>query len=219
MCLSAPASFTVSAVLVAIGTVLVCRVKNKAWLPMALIPWFFALQQCAEGVVWMYAPVDLQSPESLFREDTFLFFAYAFWPVWFPLSVWLVKKMAQRKIVLAACIGLGIGVAAFYGLSIPLMIAIPYRYSLHYGFINQNYVDLLAQGKFYTAGQLCYVISTLALCLYPVSQGCGSSGASSLCNRLLCIYYIDQLLFTSLWCFFAAVVSIGLFFILKNQDR
>ena len=159
MCLSAPASFTVSAVLVALGTVLVCRVKTKVWLPLALIPWFFALQQCAEGVVWMYAPVDLQSPVAVWAKSFFLFFAYVFWPVWLPFSIWLVEKEAQRKLILAGCLGLGIGVAAFYGLSIPLMVAIPYRFSIHYGFLNQNYVDLLEHGNFYTAAQVFYVVS------------------------------------------------------------
>ncbi len=218
MCLSAPASFTVSAVLVALGTVLVCRVKTKVWLPLALIPWFFALQQCAEGVVWMYAPVDLQSPAAVWAKSFFLFFAYVFWPVWLPFSIWLVEKEAQRKLILAGCLGLGIGVAAFYGLSIPLMVAIPYRFSIHYGFLNQNYVDLLEHGNFYTAAQVFYVVSTvIPLFISSLKKLRIIGGILAITGAF--IYYVDQLLFTSLWCFFAAVVSVGLYFVLKEQDR
>lgn len=216
MCLSAPASFTVAAGLAAAGTFLVCRVKTKVWLPLALIPWLFALQQCAEGVVWMYVPVALQSTIALWAKNVFLFFAFIIWPIWMPFSLWLVEKEPQRKLVLAGCLGLGVGVASFFGLSIPLMIAIPHRFSIHYGFMNQNYADLLIQGKYYTAAQLFYVVSTLVpLFISSVKKVRLIGGILTLVGAI--VYYYDELLFTSLWCFFAAVVSVGLYFVLKDQ--
>ena len=217
MCFSAPASFTVASGLTAVGTVLVCRVKNKLWLPLALIPWFFALQQCAEGVVWMYAPVSLQSPVALWAKNIFLFFAFIVWPLWFSFSLWLVEKEVQRKLLLAGCLGLGVAVASFFGLSIPLMIAIPHRFSIHYGFQNQNYADLIDRGNFYHAALLFYLVAALVPFFVTSLKNMRLVGGILAVTGAF-VYYVDQLLFTSLWCFFASVVSVGLFFVLKNQD-
>ncbi len=217
MCFSAPASFTVAAGLTALGTVLVCRAKSKLWLPLALIPWFFALQQCAEGVVWMYAPVSLQSPVALWAKNVFLFFAYSVWPLWFSFSLWFLEKEIKRKLVLAGCLGLGFAVASFFLLTIPLMIAIPHRFSIHYGFQNQNYADLLDQGNFYHASLLFYLFAALFPFFVTSRKRMRPIGAVLVVTGAFA-YYVDQLLFTSLWCFFATAISAGLFYVLKDQD-
>jgi hypothetical protein len=53
MCFSAEASFTASAALVPCGVycLTVARYRNPNYEPLALIPFFFGIQQFAEGMV------------------------------------------------------------------------------------------------------------------------------------------------------------------------
>ncbi len=80
MCFSAEASFGLSGVLVPAG--IYCCVRsvlrhNFLFLPLAVIPIVFGVQQCAEGLVWVginRSDSDLVEASSL----TFLFFAICF---------------------------------------------------------------------------------------------------------------------------------------------
>ena len=87
MCYSAPASFSAAIILAVIGVVVIYR-KPKRLLPLALIPCFFAIQQFAEGFVWI-------DPESTLPKSTYLFFAYAFWPMWIPFATFFAEENAN----------------------------------------------------------------------------------------------------------------------------
>lgn len=94
MCFSANVSFTASIVLAIIGTCLLKKTKKQIFVPLALIPWFFAIQQASEGFVW------LALPEESFARNIFLFFAYFVWPIWVPFSVWFAEENRKRKQIL-----------------------------------------------------------------------------------------------------------------------
>ena len=56
MCFSATGSFAVAAGLAGIGAVAVCRTKPPSHRLFAVIPLLFAIQQIAEGMVWLTMP-------------------------------------------------------------------------------------------------------------------------------------------------------------------
>lgn len=208
MCFSAPASFTASAVLATLGTVLICRTKNKRLLPLALIPWFFALQQGAEGVVWLSLTKGLSPFIAAAAKNVFLFFAFVFWPVWVPLSLWIAEKTAWRKQVMAFCLGVGLLLSFLLVLTISSVNALPYRGSIHY--LNEGSISGV-----YELGVIFYGIATMlplffsslkkmwALALLITLAGVG-------------IYLIDHFFFISLWCFFAALLSLALLKLLRD---
>lgn len=214
MCLSAPASFVSSAAFVAIGTALAIRVKTKRLLPLAFIPFFFAIQQCAEGVVWLSLP-ETASPIATFAKNLFLFFAYVFWPIWIPFSLWIAEVREQRKQTIAALFGMGLVVAVLLIYMIPNTMAVPYRSSIQYlQQLNQN--DLLLENQLSNITIFFYGVATL-LPLFVSSMK--RMWILGICVAIsgIAIYLIDHLFFVSLWCFFAAWFSICLFFILPKK--
>src|SRR5690606_8023290 len=93
---------------------------------LALIPWFFAIQQASEGFVW------LKIPEGIAAKNIFLFFAYVFWPIWIPFSLYFAEENPIRKQLLTLCLGIGLAVGCFLMPVIPQTAAVEYSHSLQY---------------------------------------------------------------------------------------
>ncbi len=214
MCLSAPVSFTASAVLAAVGTALVCRIQSKRLLPLALIPFFFAVQQLAEGIVWLYLS---GGPHPAMREaakDVFVFFAYIFWPLWVPASLWAVERNSLRKQILAACFGIALALVSFLICLIPHVEAAAYRFSIHYLVANESQYPLA--DRFRSIGVFYYAVAALLPLFVSTLKRAWVLG---ICVTVagIAIHVIDNMLFVSLWCFFSALISISLFFILPKD--
>lgn len=223
MCFSSTASFTAAATLVPLGLLAVRAVRRSGLdgrLPLALTPLLFALQQASEGVLWLR----LEHPGLGGAADSgasgggaaligaaallFLFFAYGLWPAWMP---WVALRFLEsrlepwRRLVLK---GLGLlGLLLGLGLWLPLAIE-PDRLEL-----------LVVNGSIHYAPTLLAsgVISHgLGTSLYAVPVGLplllGPSARLRVCGVLLLLSFaLAQLAyryaFTSVWCYFAALLS------------
>lgn len=95
MCFSATASFVASGVLLPLGAATLTMAHRKGdrqALPLAVAPLVFSLQQALEGMVWLGLDTPLLATgagsDSLTMGAVlaYLFFAFAFWPVWMPWS-------------------------------------------------------------------------------------------------------------------------------------
>lgn len=95
MCFSAEASFLASAFLLPAGTTalgLAWASERRQLVPLAAAPLLFGLQQLCEGILWLAvaAPPSLPPPSQTLLPQgaalAYLFFAYAFWPIWMPLA-------------------------------------------------------------------------------------------------------------------------------------
>ncbi|MFM7171039.1 MAG: DUF6629 family protein [Cyanobium sp.] len=103
MCFSAKASFLASALLLPTGTATLAMAwakKQRQMVPLAAAPLLFGLQQFCEGMVWLGLegqPPPLGQPmvAPVAAALAYLFFAYAFWPIWIPLAA--VAQMPQAK--------------------------------------------------------------------------------------------------------------------------
>ncbi|MFC2049059.1 DUF6629 family protein [Chlamydiota bacterium] len=204
MCYSASASFTAAAALAVVGVILLFRMKNKHFLPLALVPLFFAIQQSAEGVLW------LDYAQNAFEKNLFLFFALVFWPLWSPFSFWFAEEKSGRKQALALCFGIGLVVSCLLAFAVPSMTAAVRQYSIQYTYPP----DFNLQG----ALSVFYVAATVVpffLSSLPKTTLFGLLFALS----ALLIGWIDKTFFISIWCFVAAVISLGLFFIVKPSFK
>src|SRR6187200_2709119 len=109
MCFSAEASLAAAAVLVPAGgyaTAVAWR-RDRRYLPVAVTPLLFGAQQVCEAGVWLWlergGPV---RPAAL----AFLFFAFAVWPFWIPLSAAAIEPRGPKRRALLAAAGVGLTV-------------------------------------------------------------------------------------------------------------
>jgi hypothetical protein len=203
MCFSAPVSFTASVVLGAVGIALLARTKELPLIPLALIPLFFALQQLAEGFVW------LSVPEVSTSKNIYLFFAYVFWPIWIPFSFYFAEKSPVRRELLALCLGMGLAVGSALVVGISDAGAIEHNHTIHYqtNSIYDSYytISLLF---FALAGLLPFFISSLTK-IWAVGLLITLAG--------IVTFTLDRFWFISLWCFWSALLSMSLFLVLPQK--
>lgn len=109
MCFSAEASFTAATLLGAISYGTLSEVKSRKETFLAMIPLLFAIQQFSEGLVW-YAMNNGMYPTtfSTTAESIFLFFAFIMWPIWIPLSAYMLETIAWRKKVILGALFVGV---------------------------------------------------------------------------------------------------------------
>ena len=136
MCFSAEASFSLSVVLVSAGVYCVKNTtsKNRLLLPVAFIPFFFAIQQFSEGWVWLGLHWDNNALVKIFAM-VFLFFAVVFWPFWIPFCAFVTGGRKEKilfgfLITLALVIGLGVYIPLLISDETPVANVI--NHSIHY---------------------------------------------------------------------------------------
>lgn len=211
MCFSETASFTAAAVLTAQGLASLHLVrKHKSLLLLACIPLFFALQQFSEGVIWHYFNHNLPIQGlALLGAQIFLFIAFLGWPILIPLAVWIPETNRWRKLLLSLFIlgGVAWGVYLIYSLLDVNLKVTNHEHSLLYG------VD------FYT-DQSMNVLKWiyLGLIILPIFISSLTSiwvfGLATLVSAGIAQYFYETT-FTSVWCFFGALLSLLLYKILK----
>jgi len=211
VCFSAEASFTVGAVLIPAGVYCVAASlrKKPSYLGLAVVPLLFGVQQISEGFVWRALADD---PESVrFWSLVFLFFALAFWPFWFSVVGAIMEPRARRRwrFVASACVT----TAWFWILFYPLLVGEESTLTTHatHHSIQYDYQDKLAVYRYVPRPllQLLYLAS-VAL---PMAFGSETWGripglVLGVAAAVAAIFYYYA--FVSVWCFFAAVLSLYL---------
>ena len=203
MCFSAPASFTASAILATMGAALISRVKEKHLLPLAMIPWFFAIQQASEGIVWL----DLSNASN--AKNIYLFFAYVFWPIWIPFSLYFAEHNPLRKQILAGSLGVGLVVSSVLSSVIVETKTIIYSNTIHY-------LESTSFDAYTNIGLIFYVLAALVpffISSVPKIWGVGLLIALA----GIATFLLERANFVSLWCFWAALISMSFFFVLYKK--
>jgi len=198
MCFSATASFTAGAALLVIGAVTTSRVRRGAEVPFALIPGLFGVQQLIEGALWLTFP-DGGSIANSVLTHLYSFFSHVLWPIYVPVAVLLLEPVAwRRKLLMAiALAGAGVGLYLLYFLvTEPIVSEVVGR---HISYRSPH---------FYVAAVM--VLYVLATCVSSFVSSCKTIrwfGAATFV-ALLAAYGFYAFWFISVWCFFAAVLSI-----------
>lgn len=210
MCFSATASFTAAAVLSLIGVASIKAVKkDKSLLFLAFVPLFFALQQAGEGLVWLNLTHGSESFSEL-GKYVFIIFAYIVWPVWIPLALWQAERITWRKkaIFLFLMAGVFWSVFQIYSLFDIDPKAHIVNNSIQYtaDYYSETVLHFLTSTYMAIVLIPCFISSLNYLWLFGV-LGFVSAFFSQQ-------YYRET--FTSVWCFFAALLSVMLYFILRD---
>jgi hypothetical protein len=217
MCFSATASFTASVTLAIIGLLACKQAKQRATFLLAFSPLIFALQQASEGVLWLSfthpAWQLLQTPATYF----FLFCALAWWPFWIPLTLTLLEPhVLQRKILLNL-----LTFGAFFSLYMLFCIG---SYGASASITNcqadicHMHYAIQIPGDTYSLSAVLYLIPAVLPFFVSSIWGMQTLGAS-ISLAYLVSYMFYQTHFLSVWCFFAAILSLWILIIVRHIER
>jgi hypothetical protein len=214
MCFSATGSFGVAAVIAGIGAVAVTQQKPPLHKMLALVPLLFAAQQVAEGVVWM--TIGHPAHASLHRIAVALFLGFALvgWPMWVPISLFVAEGNPRRRRTLAVLswIGVVVGVYATVLLIRGRPTAHVAGHSIAYSYKDRAPALVLA---LYLPG---YVLPTVVPFFVSTISRAKLMG-TILVLSLLATFVIERQALTSVWCFFAAILSALIVLSLSRDHR
>lgn len=198
MCFSATASFTAGATLSAVGGLTLHKSRGKVELPLALVPLLFGVQQLTEGVLWLSLRNDLPLLRS-WATYVYSMFSHVLWPIFVPFAILLVETSRWRRTSIAVFQALGIGVGLYllyFIVRFPVTARIEGR-SIFYD-----------SPHFFIMGVL--VIYLLATCVTGLFSTHRCINAFGVLTFVLAVaaYQVSVKTFVSVWCFFAAVLSL-----------
>ena len=214
MCFSAEASFVSGGLILGAGLYNFHKRQadtQKSYL--LLVPVLFGVQQISEGFVWLGVSGFLPEMAHWFFIYLFSFFATSLWPAFMPFSVWrFEERNPNKQILLMLSVG-GFLIASyllwssFFYSSIELKVkcsqldcnSLAYLFDMPYSGNWINYIYL-----FFVISPL--IVSSHKTVRYIVSP---AFFISFLVGALLS----KSETFPSVWCFFAALMSISIFLV------
>lgn len=210
MCFSASASFAGGAVITAIGIMSVTRNTTPERRLFAGIPLIFGIQQISEGFVWVALQSQQHDLMLTISSYVFLLAAVVIWPFMIPLSVLLMEKSQQRRKVLRVLLAIGIITSLYYGTGLLLYDVNP-RISEHHIRYASEFPRPLALAAF-----IIYATATLVPLFVSSVRRMWMFGTLVAASCLVTgIFYKEYL--TSVWCFFAALISVVIYWIISEK--
>jgi hypothetical protein len=113
VCFSAEASFGAAAALTGIGVLSVRGAPTARHVPLAAVPFVFAVQQASEGALWMELANTPFGKTDGAVVRVFLFFALFVWPAYLPASLTLIQPAGRRRALLALLTLLGAALGGY----------------------------------------------------------------------------------------------------------
>lgn len=200
MCFSATASFTASAFLLGCGAAAMLLAKPASQRPLAAIPLLFGVQQGIEGFVWL--SLDRGHPATAVAlGHAYTFFSHILWPAYVPFATWLAERPGTRRTMLGGAAVAGLIVATILAWSLAVDPVTPVAIGGH---IEYQSLQLLGP-----AVMMMYLAATSGSMLASSSRFVRAFGATTVATFAFA-YFAYGRWFISVWCFFAAWLSVVL---------
>ncbi len=198
VCFSAEADFASAAAIGAIGVATLTKVRHPREIPLAAMPIAFAVHQFVEGFVWR----DLDAGHSSSSGTAvylYLAFAWVLLPVLVPVAILLVEPPGRRRRRLAPFVVLGALAAAYLSLALVdgSVSAHAVHHTIQYG--GAGDLSLLATVLYLVATCMPLLLSGFRAIVW---FGVGNIVAVAVITTV----QVEGL--TSVWCVWAAVVSV-----------
>jgi hypothetical protein len=210
MCFSATASFVTGSILVGGGATSIKIAQKSAHIPFALIPVLFGLQQFSEGFLWLALENEGYANWELIFATAFLLFAQGIWPIWVPFAIWRLEKDEKRKKILAVFLIMG-GIVSLY--LTYCILSLPVSANIKGGHV-AYVVEFPHTETYYLA--VIYLIPILVSPLVSTVKWMKIIGILIAASFFITKYFFDGYVI-SVWCFFAAVISIGVLIIVQKS--
>jgi hypothetical protein len=198
VCFSAEADFASAAVIGVVGVATLTKVRTPREVPLAAMPLAFALHQFVEGFVWRDLDAG-HSPSTGAAVYLYLVFAWVLLPVFVPVAIMLVEPPGPRRRRLAAFVVLGALAGGYLALALieGSVSARAVQHTIQYG----------------GAGDLAFLATApyiVATCAPPLLSGFRAIVWFGVVNlvAVAVIVIVQAEGLTSVWCLWAAVVSI-----------
>jgi hypothetical protein len=202
MCFNAEASFIGAGVVGAIGVATLTQVRDKKELPLAALPLGFAFHQALEGVTWLDLDGAVDAHLRGWGVHLWVLYAWALLPAWVPIGVRLIEPDERRRKWMLPLLVIGV-VLALYMVTQALHPSIEVR-------VLESNLDYMLPFDIGIYLALPYILAT---CLTPILSS----------HRWVMIFGIGNVValsaatiikaadFSSIWCTFAAFLSVLLF--------
>lgn len=207
MCFSATASFVAGGALSAAGAVTLREAKTKSRIPLAAMPLLFGMQQALEGVVWVSVNVPWLHTSAAYA---YVMFSHVLWPTYLPLAVMAEEPRGRRKSVLKGFLVFGVALSAWLYSHIAAgpVTATHTATGIVYGMLLPDIPYGLAAYVFVTCFA-CFVSSHKFIRVFGIA----------LTGALAIALWAYQESFYSVWCFFAAILSMIIYAHLRQGLR
>ncbi|MDO8753817.1 MAG: hypothetical protein Q7J80_07975 [Anaerolineales bacterium] len=183
-----------------LGVATVKKAERKAEIPFAMIPLLFGVQQIIEGVLWLSFRFDAPLL-NVIMTYVFTLFSHVLWPIFVPFSIGLMETVAWRKKVISAFQITGIAVG-LYHLYVIVKFPVTSEFNGHIVYVSPYfnkvpvlvlYLAATCVGAFFSSHKIINIFGALALLLFMVA------------------YWFYTVAFFSVWCFFAAILSVVIY--------
>lgn len=198
MCFSATASFVAGTSLTAIGVLSITHARRPSELPFAAIPLLFGVQQVVEGVIWLTFSHDAPALRAVMTY-VYSLFSHVLWPIYVPLALYFLEGTRWRKKAMLGfqVVGTAVGVYLLYFLiARPIVAEVVGQHivyvSPHFyiGPVIVAYVAATCFSEFVSSHTFARLFGLLALLSF------------------IATYLIYTRALVSVWCFFAALLSV-----------
>lgn len=192
------ASLAAGGFLLGVGTMTVKAARRPSEVPFAAIPLLFAIQQLSEGLVWWSFAHDAPVLNVVMTQF-FSFFSHVLWPAYVPWAVLLLEPPGGRSrlLKLTAIAGMGVGLYLLYSMFEYPITSRP----------TGGHVEYVSPHFFAAVTMTGYLLATTVSPLLSNEGVVRIFGALALISFLLA-YLIFARWFISVWCFFAAILSV-----------
>ena len=208
MCFSASASFIAGTTLSAVGVAALRNAKTKAELPFAMIPLLFGIQQLTEGVVWLtfqhYVPL-----MKLYMTYVYSGFSHVLWPIYVPVAMGVMETVRWRRRAIFAFLGAGIPVALYLLYSI---VSRPLNAE-----VIGNHIAYASPHFYLAPVMVLYLAATCVSCFFSSHGFVRLFGVLALLS-FVAAYFVYVNALVSIWCFFAAMLSLLIYLHLRFRS-
>jgi hypothetical protein len=210
MCFSPEASFIGGAVISTIGIATIRKVHKPSQIIFACIPFFFGIQQITEGFLWLTLPLPDYIIIQKLSAYIFLLMALVIWPIMIPLSVLVMETTKKKIMILRILLVAGIALSLYYTFCLISFSINPQIMRFHIQY-NTDFPKSIALFIFAT-----YLIVTITPLFVSSIKRTHLLGIMMFLSCLVTAIFFTQYL-TSVWCFFAALISGVVYWILRDS--
>ncbi len=210
MCFSPEADFTASVLVGAVGVETLRRVRASRELIVGALPLLFAVHQFSEGFVWLGLRGEVSSGLDHTATDIYVIYAYAVLPVIVPVGLYLIEPSIPRRRWVLPFIALGLLVGGY-------MLWQVTQYPI-YAQEQASCINYVSNTPLETQAAVAYVIATCAPALLSSRRYLQWFGVVNLVGVAIA-FSVREAEFTSVWCVYAALVSVLILEHFRRQRR
>nr|WP_242701070.1 MULTISPECIES: DUF6629 family protein [Acidovorax] len=191
------------------GILTVRSARGARELPLAAIPLLFSIQQLVEGVVWMTFRYEAPLLNAAMTH-AYSFFSHVLWPVYVPVAVLLIEPPGWRRATLWGLSVAGAAVAAYLMYTLMVFPVVSRAIGQHIEYVSPHF--------FAAAVMSVYLLSTAISPMVSTHRWVKIFGVLAAAS-FAAAYYFYARWFISVWCLFAAVLSLVLCAHLTSKTR